>query len=108
MERVSYENFARLDLRVGVIKSIEQIAGKSRIVKGIIDIGNDIKTAIIGGAQFYTPDELVGRTVIVLVNMDPKTIAGIQSDAMLLAADVDGRPFWLTVQGDIRPGTTIK
>ncbi len=109
MSTVSYDDFAKLDFRVAKIIATEPIEGKSRIIKGKIDLGNeDKRDVIIGGAQYFQPDELVGKTVIVLANLEPKKMAGVESNAMLLAADVDDKPFWLTVDGDIPLGSPIK
>ena len=109
MTTISYDDFAKLDLRVAKIISTEPIEGKSRIIKGIIDLGgDDQRDVIIGGAQYFQPDEIVGKTVIVLANLEPKTMAGVESNAMLLAADVDDKPYWLTVEEDIPLGSPIK
>ena len=105
---VSYDDFQKLDLRVAKIKSVEKIPGKTRIVKGIIDLGIENRDVIIGGAEFYQPEDLVGKTVIVVANLEPKKMAGIESNAMLLAADVNDKPYWLTVTEDIQAGTKIK
>ena len=106
---VSYEDFAKLDLRVAKIIATESIEGKSRIIKGKIDLGgDDQRDVIIGGAQYFQPDEIIGKTVIVLANLEPKTMAGVESNAMLLAADVDDKPYWLTVEEDIPLGSPIK
>lgn len=106
--QISYDDFAKIDLRVAKIESVESIPGKSKIVKGIIEIGSEKRDVIIGGAQFYKPEELVGKTVIVVANLEPKKLAGVESNAMLLAADVDGKPYWLTVNEDVPTGTQIK
>ena len=108
MNDISYDDFAKLDLRVAKIIATEPIPGKSRIIKGTIDLGDDQRDVIIGGAQYYQPDELVGKTVIVVANLEPKKMAGVESNAMLLAADVDDKPFWLTVDGDVPLGSPIK
>ena len=109
MSTVSYDDFAKLDLRVAKIISTEPIEGKSRIIKGKIDLGSDDqRDVIIGGAQYFQPDEIIGKTVIVLANLEPKTMAGVESNAMLLAADVDDKPYWLTVEEDIPLGSPIK
>ncbi|RNJ77819.1 MAG: tRNA-binding protein [Nitrosopumilus sp. D6] len=106
---VSYDDFAKLDLRVAKITAAEPIPGKSKIIKGVIDLGDgDTRSVIIGGAQHYLPKDMVGRTVIAISNLEPKKLAGVESDAMLLAADIDDCPFWLTVSGDVPPGTRIK
>ena len=108
MDNITYDDFTKLDLRVAKIISTEPIPGKSRIIKGTIDLGDDKRDVIIGGAQYYQPDELVGKIVIVVANLEPKKMAGVESNAMLLAADVDDKPFWLTVDGDIPLGSPIK
>ena len=109
MVTVSYDDFTKLAIRVAKIISTEPIEGKSRIIKGKIDLGgDDQRDVIIGGAQYFQPDEIVGKTVIVLANLEPKTMAGVESNAMLLAADVDDKPYWLTVEEDIPLGSPIK
>jgi len=108
MPSVSYDDFAKLDLRVAKIISIEKIPKKTRIVKGLIDLGNETRDVIIGGAEFYKPEELVDKLVIVIANLKPKKLSGIESNTMLLAADVDNKPYWLTVTEDIPLGSKIK
>ena len=109
MTNVTYDDFAKLDLRVARIIETEPIPGKSRIIKGIIDLGeNDKRSVIIGGAQYYQPEDIVGKLVIVIANLEPKKMAGVESNAMLLAADVDDKPFWLTVSEDVPLGSPIK
>ena len=105
---ISYEDFTKLDLRVAKIDSVEPIPGKSKIVKGIVDLGEEKRVVIIGGAEFYQPEDLVGKTVIIVANLEPKKLAGIESNAMLLAADVNEKPYWLTVIEDVPLGTKIK
>ena len=105
---IDYDDFSKLDLRVAKILTVEKIPGKSRIVKGEIDLGEEKRNVIIGGAEFYEADELIGNTVIAVINLMPKKIAGIESNAMLLAADTNGKPFWLTVDDEVVLGTKIK
>jgi len=108
VSQVTYDDFAKLDLRVAKIIQIEKIPGKTKIVKGVIDVGEENREVIIGGAEYYQPEELVNRKVIILANLVPKKIAGIESNAMLLAADVNNKPYWLTLTEDVPPGTKIK
>lgn len=108
MSKISYDDFTKMDLRVAKITSVEQIPGKTRIVKGIIDLGNEKRDVIIGGAEFYQPDDLIGKVVIVVANLEPKKMAGVESNAMLLAADVNEKPIWLTVSDEVPLGTKIK
>ena len=108
MDEISYEDFLKLDLRIAKIESTESIPGKTRIIKGVISLGDEKRDVIIGGANFYEPDELVGRLVVVVANHEPKKMAGVESNAMLLAADLDDKPFWLSVDSLVPPGTKIK
>ncbi len=105
---IDYDDFSKLDLRVAKILTVEKIPGKTRIIKGEIDLGEEKRNVIIGGAEFYEADELIGKTVIAVINLIPKKIAGIESNAMLLAADTNGKPFWLTVDDKVPLGTKIK
>ena len=105
---ISYDDFSKLDLRVANILKIENIPGKTKIVKGKIDLGDETRDVIIGGAEFYEPEDLVGKTVIVVANLELKKMGGVESNAMLLAADINGKPFWLTVDNQVPPGTKIR
>ena len=108
MPEISYNDFLKLDLRVGKILLVEKIPGKAWILKGVIELGAEKRDVIIGGAEFFEPDEMTDRTVIVVANLESKKLAGIESNAMLLAADVNDRPYWLTVSEDVPIGTKIK
>ena len=108
MSKISYDDFTKMDLRVAKITSVEQIPGKTRIVKGIIDLGDEKRDVIIGGAEFYQPDDLIGKVVIVVANLESKKMAGVESNAMLLAADINEKPIWLTVSDKVPLGTKIK
>ncbi len=108
MPHITYDDFAKLDLRIAKIVNTEKIPGKSKIIKGIIDLGEEKREVIIGGAEYYQPEELVDKTVVVIANLEPRKIAGFDSNAMLLAADVNDKPFWLTVSEDVPLGTKIK
>ncbi|MFM7796625.1 MAG: tRNA-binding protein [Candidatus Nitrosotenuis sp.] len=105
---ITYDDFSKLDIRVAKIVSAEKIPGKTKIIKGVIDLGGETRSLIIGGAQFFTPEEMVGKTVIAITNLEPKTVGGVDSNAMLLAADLDDKPFWLSVDESVPLGTKIK
>lgn len=108
MPNITYDDFAKLDIRIAKILGTEKIPGKSKIIKGIIDLGEEKREVIIGGAEYYQPEDLVGKIVVVIANLEPRKIAGFESNAMLLAADVNDKPFWLTVSEDVPLGTKIK
>jgi len=105
---VSLEEFQRLDLRVVKVLRAERIQGMSRILKLLVDVGGETREIVVGGAQFYGPEFFEGRLFIALVNLQAKRIGGVTSRGMLLAADVDGRPVWLTVPEEVPPGTKVR
>lgn len=105
---VPYERFQELDIRVARVVSAEPVPGRTRIMKGTIDIGSEQRQVIIGGAEHFTPAQMEGRTVVAVTNLEPRTVAGVRSEAMLLAADVDGVPFWLAPPDGPGPGARVR
>lgn len=105
-ETVSFEQFADLDLRVGTIGSVEPIAGTDRLYRLTIDLGGETRTGVAGIRVDYTVDELVGRQVVVLANLAPTTIRGVESECMILAAKGEGLSL-LRPDHEVPPGTPI-
>lgn len=105
---VSFKDFEKLAIRVGKITAAESIPGMKKILRVQVDIGDKVAQAIAGGAEFYEPSSFIGKRVIVLTNMEAKTIAGVKSEVMLLAADLKGKPIWVTVEEDVPAGTKIR
>ncbi len=104
---MGFEDFLRLDLRVGIIEKVEDIPGSKKLYKLTVNIG-ERRTLVAGLKGIYTKDELKGREVVVLANMKPKKIFGILSKGMLLAAeDADGNVSLLQPLGDAKPGEKI-
>lgn len=108
MSTVAIEEFQRLDLRVGKVLKAERIPEKKKIYKLVIDVGGQQIQTIAGGAEHYPPEYFERRTVVVLLNIQPKIIGGIESKGMLLAADLQGKPIWLTVDDEIPAGTKVR
>ncbi|MFQ5941408.1 MAG: tRNA-binding protein [Nitrososphaerales archaeon] len=107
MQYITYEEFAKLDLRVGMVVKAERIKGLTRVIKVVVDLGTEKRELIVGGSEYYEPEYFTERAVIVVANIVPKKVAGIVSNGMLLAAEVNGKPIWLTVTDDVPPGSKI-
>ena len=108
-EQISIEEFARLDIRVGRVVRAERVPGARKLVRLEVDIGEvEPRQLVAGIAEFYRPEELVGLNVVVLANLKPKKFMGVESQGMILAADVDGRPVLLTTLSDVPPGTRVR
>jgi len=109
MEEISIEEFERLDIRVGKVLKAERVPGSRKLIRLEVDVGEGEPRQLVAGiAGFYEPEELVGMSIIVLANLKPKKIMGVESRGMLLAADVDGRPVLLTVAGEAPPGARVR
>ncbi len=86
MEEVKFDEWKKLDLRVGEILEIEDIPGADKLYKLIINLGIEKRTLVAGIKEFYKKEELKGRKCIVFTNLEPKTLKGVQSKGMVLAA----------------------
>ena len=110
---INYREFTRLDMRVGLVEECEQIPKSRNLYKLVVDVGEDSPRQIISGiSKFYSPEELIGQKIVVLVNVKTRKLMGLKSEGMLLAADVDNEPFLLKIDErkgkHAPPGTKIK
>lgn len=108
MENITFDNFKNMDLRVAEIRSCEDIEGADKIYKLTIDIGEE-RTIVAGIKQFYTKDELIGKKIVVVSNLEPRMLKGIASHGMLLAASTSDRSSLtlVTVDKDIPNGSKV-
>ena len=105
---VTFEEFSKINLKIGKIIQAEIIAGMEKILKVKVDVGIDQRDLVVGAALFYRPEELIGKKVVVCTNLKPRKIANIISNGMLLAAEgTGGKPEFLTVTEDIPIGATV-
>ncbi|HKQ86174.1 MAG TPA: methionine--tRNA ligase subunit beta [Candidatus Acidoferrales bacterium] len=107
--KIAIDDLMKIDLRVGVIKSAERIPNADKLLKLQVDIGEEVRQILAGIALAYSPEELVGRKIVVVANLAPRKMRGLESNGMLLAASVaDGKPVLCTFGEDIVPGARIK
>jgi methionine--tRNA ligase beta chain len=108
MDEISIEDFMKLDLRIVEVTKSKRIPGKSRILIVEVDLGDgETREIVVGGGEFYEPKFFIGRKMVLLENLQPKIIAGIESRGMLLAADFGERPYWLQVEENVPPGSKV-
>ncbi len=107
-EQITIDEFSRIDLRVGLVKKAEHIPG-TRLLRLIVDLGGEERQIISGIAEWYKPEDLVGKRVVVVANLAPKRIRGYVSEGMILAAGCEKgeRPYLVTVEGEVPPGTRV-
>ncbi len=107
-ETVSFDDFQRMDIRVSTILAAEKVAKTKKLLKLTIDTGIDKRTIVSGIAEHYTPEELVGHQILVLVNLAPREIKGITSNGMILMAeDATGRLVLLQPEQGVNSGAMI-
>ncbi|MCS7280160.1 MAG: methionine--tRNA ligase subunit beta [Desulfobacterota bacterium] len=108
MDYVSFDEFKRLDLRVGKIVMCEEIKGSDRLYKITVDIGEE-RVIVAGIKPYYKKEELIGKTIVVLKNLEPKRLRGVLSEGMLLAALDEEKSIVsiLTVDREVPPGTKV-
>jgi methionyl-tRNA synthetase len=108
-ERISIDDFMKVDLRVAKVLAAEKVPNSRKLVKLQIDVGSEQRTLVAGIAEAYEPEALVGRTVVVVVNLKPAKLMGIESNGMVLAASPDsGKPTLVAFDQDVAPGTRVR
>ena len=117
MEYVSYEEFKKMDIRVGTIREVEPVPETDKLLRCQIDFnevgtdGNLKLRQIISGIHEYYPDynNLVGKQVLYIVNLEPRKIKGFESNGMLMAVDgLDGRPIFLVPEVEVGVGSKVR
>lgn len=108
-EFISIDDFAKLDLRVGEVIQCEKVEKADKLLKSQIKIGNEVRQIVSGIAKYYTPEEMVGKKVIVVCNLKPVKLRGILSEGMILAAsDENGNLVLASTDKDIESGAKVK
>ena len=106
---IEYDDFAKVVLKVGKLLAAEKVAGADKLLKLSVDVGEEAPRTIVSGiAQAYAPEQLVGRRVVVVTNLKPRKLKGIESRGMLLTAGPGGKELSLLEPGDMPPGSEVK
>jgi len=108
MEQVTFDEFKRMDFRVGEVLKAERVEGTDKLLKLEVDIGTEKRTIVAGVADVYSPEELVGKKFVIIVNLKPAVIRGIESQGMLLAAEVEGKATIPFFDKDVQTGAKVK
>lgn len=108
MENINFEEFQKIDLRVARVITAEKVEGSEKLLKLQIDLGEEKRQIIAGIQQFYQPEDLTGKEIVVVANLEPRVIFGLESQGMLLAADDKGQPVILKPDEEVPSGTQIR
>lgn len=105
---IVYDDFAKLELKAGTVTACEKVAKADKLLKLEIDLGTEKRTIVSGIALHYTPEEMVGKQVVVVTNLAPRKMKGIESQGMILTAeDADGKLQLLKPENAVTPGSSI-
>jgi methionyl-tRNA synthetase len=104
---IVYDDFAKLDLRTGKILSAEKVEKADKLLKLEVDLGFEKRTIVSGIAMHFTPEEIIGRQVVVVVNLAPRKMKGITSNGMILMAESGGKLFFVNPDADIPAGAGV-
>ncbi len=106
---VSFEEFSRLDMRIGKVLEAEKVAGSKNLIRMVVDFGFEKRQSVAGLLKWYKPEELVGRKFAFIINLQKRKFMGIESECMILAAENrKGNVVLIAPEKDIEVGSRIK
>ena len=110
MEEIQYEDFAKLDIRIGTVVAAELVPETDKLIKCTVDFGEELgqRTIVSGIAEWKKPEELIGRQFPYIVNLAPRMLRGVESQGMLLAASDESGVALLTPERTLHTGTRLK
>lgn len=101
-------DFQKLAIKIGTIRSAEKVEGSSKLLKLVIDLGHEKRQILAGIGEKYKPEALIGKQVPVVANLDGRMIMGLESQGMILAADVNGEPILISPDDKVANGTQVR
>ncbi len=105
---VSFDDFSKMDIRIGKVVKAERVEKSKKLLKLQVDTGIDVRTVMSGIAEYFSPEEVMGKQVTILVNLAPRKIMGVESQGMILmASNKDGSLKLLGAYGETEPGSTV-
>ncbi|HET8647285.1 MAG TPA: methionine--tRNA ligase subunit beta, partial [Vicinamibacteria bacterium] len=107
-DRIDISEFARIELKAARVTAAERVQGSKKLLKLQVDLGAESRQVVAGIAEAYAPEALVGKMVVVVANLKPAKLMGQESNGMVLAGSIDGRPVLCTFEGEVPPGTKVK
>ena len=108
-EKISIDDFTKIELRVGVVKVAERVPKADKLLRLEVDIGTEVRQVLAGIAEAYAPETLIGRKVVIVVNLAPRKLRGLESNGMIVAASLEGgKPVLAGFLEDVPVGARLK
>jgi len=108
MDKITYNDFQKLDIRIGTILEAEKIEGADKVLKLKIGLGNEQRTIVAGIAESYKPKSIIGKQIPILANLEPRTIRGIESQGMILAIDINDKTTLIKPSKKVPNGAKVR
>ncbi len=106
---VPFSEFQKIEFKIGKIKNVEEVEGLDKLYQLQVDIGETKPRTLLAGLKdFLQPYELLGKSIVVVANLEPREINGVVSEGMLLAAEENGCPILIVPEEDVKPGATVR
>jgi methionine--tRNA ligase beta chain len=105
---ITFDDFMKLDIRIGTVRTADKVEGADKLIRLELDLGGEQRHVVAGMAPTYTPEDFIGKQVPILVNLEPRKLRGIESQGMILAVDVDGKPVMLLPDKEVPPGSVVR
>ncbi len=107
--KISIDDFAKVELRVAQVKTAERVKGADKLLRLEVDLGTEVRQLVAGIAEAYTPEALIGRKVVIVANLAPRKLRGLESNGMIVAASPEGgKPVLASFLEDVPIGTRLK
>ena len=105
---ISIDDLKKIELKVAKVISAERVEGSEKLLKLEVDLGGEKRQIIAGIGKAYSPEDLIGKEVIIVANLEPRSLMGLESQGMVLAANAESGPVLLIPDKDVIPGTEIR
>jgi len=105
---ITFDDFMKLDIRIGTVTAAEKVQGADKLIRLELNMGGETRQVVAGMAHTYAPEAFMGKQVPILVNLEPRKLRGIESQGMILAVDVGGKPIMLIPDREVPSGSTVR
>ncbi len=105
---INYDDFAKIELKVARVMEAERVADSDKLVKLQLSVGEETRQIVAGIGKAYAPEDLIGKEIVIVANLEPRTLMGVESNGMLLAASDEDGPVLLVPELEVAPGSNIR
>ena len=105
---ISFDDFNKLDIRIGTILEAKKVEEADKLLKLKVDLGDEKRTLVAGIAETYQSEDIIGKQLPILINLEPKTLRGIESQGMILAVDIDGKATLIHPDKNVPNGSKVR